>query len=145
MGALLFIAVLFIAGMYVARTVTRATDNLISHLSAQSSDLQKGHGDLTKRINASSRDEFGEISRSFDTFTEALQKIVLQLSNYSEQLASASEQISCGASQSAERSRIQFDQTTQVATAMQEMSATVAQVSENSNRAADDARQAADT
>ena len=69
----------------------------------------------------------------------------MQLSNYSEQLASASEQISCGASQSAERSRIQFDQTTQVATAMQEMSATVAQVSENSNRAADDARQAADT
>ena len=50
MGALLFIAVLFIAGMYVARTVTRATDTLISHLSAQSSDLQKGHGDLTKLL-----------------------------------------------------------------------------------------------
>ena len=142
-GTLSLVLFLLLGGVYTAKTVNRATSTLVSYLSAQSSELQQGRGDLTKRLALGSDDEFGRISHAFDTFTEALHDVIARVSSYSERVASASEEISSGTTQSAEAARVQADQTHQVATAMQEMSATVQQVSQNSQTASDVSHRAA--
>ena len=141
-GAACLTLVFLFIGLYLVRSISRTTRNLIGHLSHQAEEMRAGKADLTKVIRASD-DEFGEIAGAFDMFTAAARDIISRLAGHSEQLASASEELSSGASQSAETARIQSDQTHQVATAIQEMSATVQQISENSEKAADASRSAA--
>jgi methyl-accepting chemotaxis protein len=141
-GASLFILALLIVGVYIVKSISQTTAQLISHLTHQASDMKAGKADLTKVIRASD-DEFGEIAGAFDTFTAAARDIMCRLAGHSEQLASATEEMSSGAGQSAETARVQSDQTHQVATAMQEMSATVQQISEHSEKAASASQSAA--
>ncbi len=142
-GAALFIFALLLAGMYIVRSISLTTAQLISYLTLQASDMKEGKADLTKVIRDSD-DEFGEIAGAFDTFTAAARDIMCKLSGHSEQLASATEEMSSGAGQSAETSRVQSDQANQVATAMQEMSATVQQISDHSEKAASASQAAAE-
>jgi methyl-accepting chemotaxis protein len=108
-------------------------------------DIAEGEGDLTKRLAITSRDELGELAKWFNIFLDKLHNVIVQVAATAEHVASASEEISASATQTANGSETQKDQVHQVATAMQQMSATVHEVSENSRRAADSARQAADT
>jgi len=103
-------------------------------------DVAQGEGDLTKRIEVQNDDELGELSRWFNTFMDKLQDIISQVAQSTEHIASATEEISSSATQSSQGAETQKDQTNQVATAMQEMSSTVLQVSENSNKAAESAK-----
>jgi methyl-accepting chemotaxis protein len=131
-------------GIYAARSIANATTGLTSYLAEKADDMCKGCADLTHSLSTQSEDEFAEVARSFNTFTEAVRQIMLRLSGYSEQLASASEELSSGATQSSSAARLQADQTQQIATAMREMSATVQDVSEHSQDAAETSRKAAD-
>jgi methyl-accepting chemotaxis protein len=133
---------LFALGTRTARTINRSTFQLLEFLSAQAGELRQGRGDLSRRLASSSADEFGEISRAFDTYAEALEKIVSKLAQCSEQISSAGHEISAGADQSAESGRRQADQAAQVAGAMQEMSATVQAVSGDSQSASESAAKA---
>jgi methyl-accepting chemotaxis protein len=141
-GAGLFIFTLVVVGAYIVRSISKTTAELISHLTSQADEMREGKADLTKVIR-SSDDEFGEIAGAFDTFTAAARDIMCRLAGHSEQLASATEEMSSGAGQSAETARIQSDQTHQVATAMQEMSATVQEISAHSEKAASASQTAA--
>jgi methyl-accepting chemotaxis protein len=140
--ASLFILALLLVGAYIVRSISKTTAQLISHLTHQAGDMREGKADLTKIIRTSD-DEFGEIAGAFDVFTAAARDIMCRLATNSEQLASATEEMSSGAGQSAETARVQSDQTHQVATAMQEMSATVQQISEHSEKAASASQSAA--
>ncbi len=53
-------------------------------------DIAQGEGDLTKRLNASSRNEIGELSRWFNVFIERLQTIVRKISATSGAIDSSS-------------------------------------------------------
>jgi methyl-accepting chemotaxis protein len=141
-GATFFVFALLLVGIYIVRSISQTTAQLISYLTDQASDMKAGKADLTKVIRASD-DEFGEIAGAFDIFTAAARDIMCRLAGTSEQLASATEEMSSGATQSAETARTQSDQTHQVATAMQEMSATVQQISEHSEKAASASQTAA--
>jgi len=141
-GSSLFIIALLLVGIYILRSISRTTTQLISYLNLQASDMKAGKADLTKVLR-SSDDEFGEIAGAFDTFTAAARDIMQKLAGHSEQLASATEEMSSGAGQSAETARVQSDQANQVATAMQEMSATVQEISSHSEKAASASQTAA--
>jgi methyl-accepting chemotaxis protein len=73
-----------------------------------------------------------------------LREIVHSIAGTAEHVASASEEILSAATRQSQGAEAQKDQATQVATAMQEMSATVCQVSGNSNNAAEASRRAAE-
>lgn len=90
-------------------------------------------------------DEIGETTAALNQMKNNLREIVRAISGTAVHVASASEELSSSASQQANGAETQNSQTTQVATAMQEMSSTVLQVSENSNRAAEASRHAAET
>ena len=101
--------------------------------------------DLSFQFDACGQDEVGKLCCGFNAFTRDVHEMVVSLAKNAEQIASASEEISANATQTANGSETQRDQVHQVATAMQEMSATVHEVSENSNKAAESARQASET
>jgi methyl-accepting chemotaxis protein len=100
--------------------------------------------DLTTILEVESTDELGAMAVALNRTIEVLRGTLATITQSAEQLASASEEISAGAGQTAESSRVQSDQTLQVATAMQEMSSTVLQISDNSQKASDASRSAAE-
>jgi methyl-accepting chemotaxis protein len=92
-----------------------------------------------------SDDEIGHAAAALNGMKNNLRDLVRTIAATAESVAQASEQISETATRQAHASEVQRDQSGQAATAMQEMAATVLQVSDHSNRAAEASRQAAET
>ena len=86
-------------------------------------DIAEGEGDLTMRLQVTSKDEVGDMAHWFNVFIEKLQGIIKQIADNaasvaasSEQLAGISNQLLAGAQDTSKRSN-------NVATAAEEMSA----------------------
>lgn len=86
-------------------------------------DIAEGEGDLTMRLQVTSKDEIGDMAHWFNIFIEKLQGIIKQIAenstsvgSSSEQLSSISEELLTGAEDTSQRS-------TNVATSSEEMSA----------------------
>jgi methyl-accepting chemotaxis protein len=94
-------------------------------------------------VEVTSSDEIGQAEVALNSMKNTLHEMVQSIAATAEHLASASEKISAGASQSVETARVQSDQTLQVATAMQQMSSTVHEVSEHSQKASESSHKAA--
>ncbi|MDX1537008.1 methyl-accepting chemotaxis protein [Arsukibacterium sp.] len=92
-------------------------------------------GDLTKTLDASSKDEFGELARNVNIVVSNLQKLIQGIISRSTQLAAASEQTSAITVQTTQAIREQKSQVTQAATATTEMSSTSQGVLQSSNDA----------
>ena len=107
---------------------------------------QIAEGDLTgDPLEETGGDEFADMSASVNQMQKQLQELLQRISGTSGELAEASERISQGTAHSAETSRQQTDQTNMVATAIHEMSATVMEVSQHSQAAANAAEDANST
>jgi len=94
-------------------------------------------------LTVASHDEVAELTRSVNGMQDSLRSMIAAISRVAGALASASEEISAAAVQTADGSRTQSDKANQVAAAIQEMSASVAEVSGNSTMAAHSAQKAA--
>jgi len=115
-------------------TPVRKTMALLESLAAR---------DLTQTLDVDSTDELGVMAVALNHTIEALRGTLSVITQSAEQLASSSEEISAGTGLAAQSAHDQTGQTTQVATAMQEMSATVLEISENSQKASDASQNAA--
>lgn len=135
------IILLVVWGVALVRNVSRALHSMIFMVK----DLAEGEGDLTKRLKIATQDELGELAKWFNTFLDKIHEIISEVAGTADQVASASEELSSSATLQAQGADHQKDQTTQVATAMQEMSCTVQQVSENCTQAAEASGRAAET
>lgn len=136
LGAL---AIGIFVGLYLHRSITSASRSALGQAEAIAA------GDLTRpELRVLSQDELGDLTLAINRMSGNLRKVVQTIAATAEQVASASEEISSGATQSAETAHTQTGQTQQIATAMQEMASTVEQVSGNSQKAADASHQAAD-
>ncbi len=135
------IVLLLVSGVALVRSVSKALVSMINMVK----DLAEGEGDLTKRLEIVTRDELGELAMWFNTFLAKIHDIISQVAGTAEQVASASEELSSSATLQARGADHQKNQTTQVVTAMQEMSCAVQQVSENCTRAAEASGRAAQT
>jgi methyl-accepting chemotaxis protein len=91
-------------------------------------DIAQGEGDLTRRLNAASRDELGEISRSFNQFIDKLRGIIFQVAQTAGHVSAASSQLHSTADQIATGAEQVATQTGSVATASEEMSATASDI-----------------
>jgi methyl-accepting chemotaxis protein len=130
--------------LVVSRKVSRSIFLRLNDVIGRMKDVAEGEGDLTKRIEIKSNDEMAELGRWFNIFMDKLEGLVIQVATSTHQIASATEAISASSKQQAHGAEAQSGQTNQVASAMQEMSITVAQISENSNVAANASRKAAE-
>lgn len=100
-------------------------------------DLAQGEGDLTTRLNESSKDELGQIAVSLNQFLERLHGLITDIRENSTSIAENAKQSASSAEKSTSGMQSQQEQLSQVATAVNEMSASALEVSGNAVQAAE--------
>lgn len=118
--------------LLVMRGVSRGLQRAISTMQ----QIADGDGDLTRRLDADGRDEVADLGRAFNRFVDKIQRLVQQVVGSTTQLATATEQMSLVVRHSEEGIRTQQRETDMVASAVNEMSATVQEVARNTSDAA---------
>lgn len=135
------IATLFIfLGLLLANSITRP----IRAIAARFSDLGKGDGDLSQRIEIKSNDEIGQLSEGFNGFIEKIHQSMKEVAATSHALQSAADSVSTRAHSTYDNSQLQRDQTIQVVTAINQMGATISEIASNASTAAETAALASD-
>ncbi len=133
MAFILFIIIAAISaglGIFFANSMTRP----IVSLSKTVKDVEENNN-LTLRSDVDSKDELGDMGRAFNGMLEKFEALIQQVSSSSTQLASASEEVSAVALESAKNVEQQRAETEMVATAINEMTATVHEVAQNAQNA----------
>lgn len=124
---LISIAMISLVTWLISRSVARGINRVIDSLK----DIAQGEGDLTKRIDVKSKDDIGQLALWFNTFLNKLHDIIYQVKINTEEVATASGEISSTSMQMAAGAEEQSNQATEVATSVQEMSAAIVQNSQN--------------
>lgn len=119
--------------VYISRAIRnslREIDGLMSYLMLH---------DLTHRSNVQTRDEFGHLSTGLNQVTGELNNVLLEIRSATDQVAAAAEEASAITELTKQGVSQQQSDTEQAATAMHEMSATVADVAMSTAQAAEQA------
>ncbi|MEE9102756.1 methyl-accepting chemotaxis protein [Pseudomonas nitroreducens] len=138
-GVGLLLSLLGIALVWLtARGVTRP----LLRLAGMVEEIADGDGDLTRRLDYSRRDELGRVAQGFNRFLDKLQPVIGQLQGAVSDARSTADQSALVARQASDGMQQQFREIDQVATALQEMSATAQDSARNAAQAAAAASQA---
>ncbi|MEX0604388.1 MAG: methyl-accepting chemotaxis protein [Marinobacter sp.] len=96
--------------------------------------------DLTVQVDSNRGDEFGQLQAAFATMITNLRELIRQIGEGATNIASSSEELATVTQQTSEGVQQQSDGTDQVATAKNEMVATVAEVAKSAEAAFEAAR-----
>ncbi|GMQ62060.1 methyl-accepting chemotaxis protein [Vallitalea maricola] len=93
LGAItLGVVVAIILGILISRGIRKPIRKSINMLK----DISEGEGDLTKRLNISTKDELGELAKYFNLFVDNIHDIISQVKLNADNLAVSSNEISLG-------------------------------------------------
>lgn len=98
--------------------------------------------DLTARATVDSHDEIGHMAEAYNNMTESFQKLINEVITSAHTVSSAAEELSVITGQTSQGVMNQQTSTEQVATAMNEMTATVQEVAKNAASAATTSQEA---
>ncbi len=121
LGATMMVAI----SLSVINSITNSLDNLV-HVSERVAS-----GDLRVSIDTSKSDEVGQLARAMETMRSSLTAVISQISTTSARVFISAEEISGFTSETTANMQQQRAETEQVATAMNEMTATVHEVARN--------------
>ena len=133
-----------IIALVVAGIITRSIVRPVCLASARMRDIAEGEGDLTQRLEVHGNDELAALSVNFNKFVDRVHQLVSQVAGATAQLAAAAEELSATSDETNTNITRQQMETDQVATAMNEMTATAQEVARNAADAADAASSADD-
>lgn len=105
--------------------------NPLTGLALKLQGIAGGGGDLTARLKVQGKTEFAWVSSSFNGFVKKISKTIDEIRVASERLAGASTELSTISQETEVNVQGQEEETTQVASAMEEMTATVQEVARN--------------
>jgi methyl-accepting chemotaxis protein len=114
----------------------------IRRLSLALHDIAEGEGDLTHTLDDSGQDELADLAHAFNGFQSKLRALIRQLGEGGRQVATSADQLFAGSQRSIAIVQRQHAETDQVAAAMNEMTATVAEVARHATQAAEATHQA---
>ncbi len=129
---------LLIATPLIISMITGNLNQVIGSLK----EMATGKGDLTQRLKSRSNDELGELAQWFNRFIEQLQSVIAELKETSVQLSSSANEVSVITSEGSQQVARQESETELVATAINEMAATVQEVASHANSAANATQEA---
>ena len=135
---LLFIvvAVALVGGALGAATLmARSVTGPLSETLAALRDIADGDGDLTRRLDATGKDEVAEIAGAFNTFVEKLHSIMRQARAAAEQVAAASRELSAASDQLSSGAQEQASSLEETAASLEEITGTVKQNADNTRQA----------
>ncbi|MCM5511060.1 methyl-accepting chemotaxis protein [Vibrio sp. SCSIO 43169] len=114
----------------------------ITQLRDLTGELAKGNGDLTARLEVRSTDEIGEMADDINTFTEELQKMMLEIVESGQKIDKQIVLLRSQFSSNSELLSAHVQETTQIANATEQMRLTANSVSNGANNVANLTREA---
>lgn len=143
-GTWYFVAVLVVVGLVIgigsAWLISTLVVSPLRNAVAAMEDIAQGEGDLTHRLDVKGKDEIAQLARAFNLFADKIRDTIAQVTGATSQLAAAAEEMSHISTETSNGVQRQRSETEQVATAMNEMTATVQEVARNAESAAEAAR-----
>ncbi|MCW8882759.1 MAG: methyl-accepting chemotaxis protein [Sedimenticola sp.] len=124
--AVLVLVIYLFAGLYYSVV---GSINLIGEATRE-----MAQGKLNTRLTLNTRDELQRVATDFNEMGAAFQEVIIQIAQATTQLATMAEETSVVTEQTNQALQSQLSETTQVATAMNEMSATVQEVASSTSR-----------
>ncbi|GFO53397.1 chemotaxis protein [Geomonas sp. Red276] len=120
------IAVLF--GLFIARMIALPLRSGVAFAQAVSS------GDLTQKMEATSRDEVGQLGQALNEMVERLREVVEGVRGVSDGVASGSQQLSAGAEELSQGASEQASAAEEVSSSMEEMASSITQNADNATQ-----------
>ncbi|VAW94882.1 Methyl-accepting chemotaxis sensor/transducer protein [hydrothermal vent metagenome] len=140
MFALIATLVVIVVAIYFV--YKKVISRKLAVLNSSINDLATGSSDLTQRLDDDGRDEISALARGFNKFLEHHRVFIKEIVAAADQLRNSSADLSNVAVQAKENSSEQKNQISMVATAINEMAATIQEVASNTAAADESARQA---
>jgi len=140
--ALIMAALAILLGGLVALLSLLDVRKAFNQIIAATEDLASGEGDLTRRLPEAGRDEFSALSGAFNRFLEKIRDLVRRVAGTGDQLAVAADRMSETSLETRRKMDLQEGKIEEVATAMNQMTATVERVAQNASDASEAARSA---
>jgi len=124
-------------GSVIAFLITSAIVMPINRAVEVMNDIAQGEGDLTRRLDQVGSDEVSRLTGGFNKFAQRLQELIKQVSEFVMQLITASNELSTAAERVNSTITQQQAETSQIITAVSQMSDTSKVVAQNANEAAE--------
>ena len=135
---------MIIVSLVMAFLISRMVVTPLNQLATAFKEIAEGDGDLRRRLDTSRMDETGEVAQGFNTFADKLTTVLSKVVELTQKVGFSAMHLSATAEQISKGTQNQNMQVTQVASAIEEMSATVIQVASNTSQAAEFAKTASD-
>ncbi len=126
-------AISVVLGFVIARIISGPVNELVANIA---------NADLNSRFNSTRKDEIGGLQKAFDGFVDQIKNTLVQVSESSAAVASASTEISSSTEQLAAGAQEQSSQSAEVAGAVEEMTKTIIENSRNASDTADTTKRA---
>ncbi|WP_067095378.1 methyl-accepting chemotaxis protein [Marinomonas atlantica] len=97
--AVIVIIIAFISALIFGYVVPLRLTRNIQHISDRIREIAEGDGDLTQRIQSSSKDELGDLANEFDGFVGSLQKMIINITKQSHSLGTMTTQLKSASDQ----------------------------------------------
>jgi methyl-accepting chemotaxis protein len=140
--ALIMAAIAIVLGGLVAVLSLLDVRKAFNQIIGATEDLASGEGDLTRRLPEQGQDEFSALSRAFNRFLEKIRDLVRRVAGTGDQLAAAADRMTETSLDTRRKMDLQEGKIEEVATAMNQMTATVERVAQNASDASEAARSA---
>lgn len=128
-GVVILIILVFLVNTLVGKP--------LNHFIGVVHDIASGEGDLTFRFEEGSNDEFGTMSKGFNTLLENLQKTLRVINDSNEIMFKQSQELEVIAHKSAEKVALLDNETDGITTAISELEQNSLMVANNTNKASD--------
>ncbi|MBT2988070.1 MAG: hypothetical protein B6D72_17625 [gamma proteobacterium symbiont of Ctena orbiculata] len=133
-----------ITGLLISWLITRLIFNPIQDAVKTMQDIANGDGDLMRQLDKKGEDELGLLAESFNQFVAKIRKLIQQTAHSTESVIHGVAQTSENTGQISRRILSQESETDQVATAMSQMAACIADVAKNASVAEQATKSASD-
>ena len=131
---LILMGVAVAVGMLISAWISHSISKPLGVLTSRLHDITNGDGDLTKRLDVSSRDEIGDVARLFNSFIGNFCRVIGEVRAAAVSLAAAASQISSSAQMLSQGTSEQAASVEETTTSLEQMSASITQNAENSRR-----------
>lgn len=139
---ILGIVVSLLVALSLAVVVSQHITNRLFAAVRGLNDIAAGDGDLTQRLDSQGQDEIAQLASAYNLFVDKIQNMVKVSLDSIGQIASATQQMRNSAEEDRNGVADQQNRTSEVATAMNEMSASIQEITRNTQDTADAAKSA---
>ena len=137
--ALVIIALLVALSYLIANSILRPTQLAADMMK----DISQGEGDLTQKLDENGNDEVSRLSRYFNLYTAKMRESLKHVADNAEQVNQFAHSVDDASKTNHSFIELQNDSSTQVATAMEQMTHQIHDVSQNAEQAEHAANEAA--